>query len=492
MAFFQTILDAGYLSAVCGKRSNDMANASYDVIVIGAGPGGYPAAIRAAQLGLKTLCVEKEYIGGVCLNWGCIPSKALIAAAGTVEKIRHADKMGIIVGDVKVDVEKLQAWKEGIVKKLTTGVAGLLKANKADSVFGDAKVISPTKVEVKKADGSVQTFEATRGIIVATGATPIQIPGFVPDGKVVITAREAVSLTKVPATLVLIGGGVIGLELGMVYQKLGSKVIVVEMLDQLLPTEDPDLVKVVEKRFTSRGGEVLTKAKAKGCVVQGAKASVTVEHNGKERVIEADAVLVAVGFRPNSKGLGLEEVGVKLDERGHIPTNELIQTNVPAIYAVGDVSGPPYLAHKATKEGEIAAEVLAGHKAARDWRVMPAAIFTDPEIATVGLKEKEAKAQGKAVKIGKFPFSVSGRAMAVSETEGFIKTIIDAESHEVLGVGIVGPEASDLISEAALAIEMCAFAEDVGLTIHPHPTLSEAMMESFKHALGEAVHILNK
>lgn len=469
-----------------------MANATYDVIVIGAGPGGYPAAIRAAQLGLKTLCVEKEYVGGVCLNWGCIPSKALIAAAGTVERMRHADHMGISVGDVKVDVAKMQAWKDGIVKKLTTGVAGLLKANKADTVMGTAKITSPTTVEVRKSDGKVDTYEAKRGIVVATGATPIQIPGFEPDGKVVITAREAVSLQKVPGTLVLIGGGVIGLELGMVYQKLGSKVVVVEMLDQLLPTEDPDLVRVVEKRFTSRGGEVLTKAKAKGCVVKGDKATVTVEHGGKERTIEADAVLVAVGFRPNSKGLGLEEVGVKLDERGHIPTNELIQTNVPTIYAVGDVSGPPYLAHKATKEGEIAAEVLAGHKSARDWRAMPAAIFTDPEIATAGLREKEAKAQGRAVKIGKFPFSVSGRAMAVSETDGFIKTIVDAETKEVLGVGIVGPEASDLISEAALAIEMCAFAEDVALTIHPHPTLGEAMMESFKHALGEAVHILNK
>jgi dihydrolipoamide dehydrogenase len=266
----------------------------------------------------------------------------------------------------------------------------------------------------------------------------------------------------------------------------------VEMLDQLLPTEDPDVVKVVEKRFVSRGGEVLTKAKAKSCTVKGDKATVVVEHGGKERSIEADNVLVAVGFKPASKGLGLEEVGVKLDERGHVLTNELIQTNIPTIYAVGDVSGPPYLAHKATKEGEIAAEVIAGHKAARDWRVMPAAIFTDPEIATAGLREKDAKAQGREIKIGKFPFSASGRAQAVSETDGFIKSIIDAKTNEVLGVAIVGPEASDLISEAALAIEMCAFAEDVGLTIHPHPTLGEAMMESFKHALGEAVHILNR
>jgi dihydrolipoamide dehydrogenase len=469
-----------------------MANASYDVIVIGAGPGGYPAAIRAAQLGLKTLCVEKEYMGGVCLNWGCIPSKALIAAAGLAERMRHADTMGIMAGDVTVDVAKMQAWKEGIVKKLTTGVGGLIKANKGETVMGTAKIKGPSSVEVTGADGSTTVYEASKGIIVATGAAPIQIPGFEIDGEVVITAREAVSLQKVPNTLVLIGGGVIGLELGMVYQKLGSKVVVVEMLDQLLPTEDPDLVKVVEKRFTSRGGEVLTGAKAKSCTVKKGKASVVVEHAGKDRTFEADNVLVAVGFRPNSRGLGLEEVGVKLDERGHILTNELVQTSVPSIYAVGDVSGPPYLAHKATKEGEIAAEVIAGHKAARDWRAMPAAIFTDPEIATVGLREKEAKAEGREVRIGKFPFSVSGRAMAVGETEGFVKSIIDKDTGEVLGVGIVGPEASDLISEAALAIEMCAFAEDVGLTVHPHPTLGESVMESFKHALGEAVHVLNK
>jgi dihydrolipoamide dehydrogenase len=469
-----------------------MANASYDVIVIGAGPGGYPAAIRSAQLGLKTLCVEKEYMGGVCLNWGCIPSKALIAAATTVEKLRHADKMGISVGEVKVDVEKMQAWKEGIVKKLTGGVSTLIKANKGESVFGTAKLKSATTVEITKADGKVDLVEAKKGIIVSTGATPIQIPGFELDGKVVITAREAVSLKKVPGTLVLIGGGVIGLELGMVYQKLGSKVIVVEMMDQLLPTEDPDLVKVVEKHFTAKGGEILTKAKAKGCLVKGDKATVAVEVGGKERQIEADTVLVAVGFRPNSKGLGLEEVGVKLDPRGHIITDEFLRTSVPTIYAIGDVSGPPYLAHKATKEGELAAEILGGHKVARDWRAMPAAIFTDPEIATAGMREKEARAAGREIKIGKFPFSVSGRAMAVNETDGFIKTIIDAKTNEVLGVGIVGPEASNLISEAALAIEMCAFAEDVGLTVHPHPTLGEAMMESFKHALGEAVHIMNK
>jgi dihydrolipoamide dehydrogenase len=468
-----------------------MAN-TYDAIVIGGGPGGYVAAIRLGQLKQKTLVVEKEYMGGVCLNWGCIPSKALIAAANFVEKAQHSSHMGITVSDVKVDVTKMQAWKDGIIKKLTGGVTSLVKGSGADIVMGTAKLVGPNKVEVTAADGKKDVFEAKKGVIVSTGATPIEIPGFAVDGKTVITAREAVSLPQVPKSMVIIGGGVIGLELGMVYQKLGTKVTVVEMMDQLLPGVDVDLVKVVEKRFTQAGAEVLLQAKALGCNVTGNKATVTVEHKGAKRDIECEKVMVCVGFRPNSKGLGLEDVGVKLDPRGHISTNDLIQTNIPSIYAIGDVSGPPYLAHKASKEGEIAAEVLAGHKSARDWRAMPSAIFTEPEIAVVGLSEHKAKELGKKVSVGKFPFAASGRAMAVDSTDGFVKVICDADSHEVLGVGIVGPEASDLISEAALAIEMCAFAEDVALTVHPHPTLGESVMEAFKHALGEAIHIGNR
>ena len=468
-----------------------MSNKTFDVIVIGGGPGGYVAAIRLGQLGLRTLLVEKEFMGGVCLNWGCIPSKALIAAASLYERIQHAETMGIRAKDVSVDVGKMQEWKGGIVKKLTGGVRSLVTGNGGEVLMGEAKITGPKQVEVKTDKGS-ERIEASKGIIVATGATVIRIPGFETDGKTVITAREAVDLKEAPKSLVLIGGGVIGLELGMVYQKLGAKVTVIEMMDQLLPGIDPDLVKVVEKRFKKGGAEVLLGAKAKGCEVKGGRAKVSVEHQGQTKTFEADKVLVAVGFRPNSQGLGLAEVGVKLDERGHILVNETQQTSVPSIYAIGDVCGAPYLAHKASKEGEIAAEVIAGHKAARDWRGMPAAVFTDPEIATVGLSESAAKAQGRAVRIGKFPFAASGRAMAVSETEGFIKVVVDPESHEVLGVGIVGPEASDLISESALALEMCAFAEDVALTIHPHPTLGEGVMEAFKHALGEAVHVMNK
>lgn len=469
-----------------------MGTKSYDAIVIGGGPGGYVAAIRLGQLKQKTLVVEKAYMGGVCLNWGCIPSKALIAAANLVANIQHAEAIGIQTKGLSVDVKKIQGWKNDIVKKLTGGVQSLVKGSGADIVMGTATLTGKKSIEVRDADGKATTYEATKGIIIATGASPIRLPGFEIDGKTVITAQEAVSLNEAPKSMILIGGGVIGLELGMVYQKLGTKVIVVEMMQQLLPGVDGDLVKVVERRFIKAGGEVLYGAKAKECSVKSGKATVSVEHDGKTKTLEGDKVLVAVGFRPNSEGLGLDKVGVKTDSRGHVTVNNRLETSVPGIFAIGDISGAPYLAHKASKEGEIAAEVIAGKKTIRDWRAMPAAIFTDPEVATVGLSEADAKAQNRKVKIGKFPFAVSGRAMAVRETDGFIKVLADADNGEVLGVGIVGPEASDLISEAALAIEMCAHAEDVALTVHPHPTLGEGMMEAFKHAVGEAIHVMNK
>ncbi|MFZ1864286.1 MAG: dihydrolipoyl dehydrogenase [Polyangiales bacterium] len=464
----------------------------YEAIVIGGGPGGYVAAIRLGQLGVKTLCIEKEAMGGVCLNWGCIPSKALIAAANLAHKVRHAEHMGITVKDLEVDVAKMQEWKEGIVKKLTSGVSSLVKGNKGDIVMGTAKITGPNTVEVVDGEGKKETYEASKGIIVATGAQMIQIPGFERDGEVVITAREAVSLKSAPPSMVIIGGGYIGLELGMVYQKLGTKITIVELMDRILPGTDPDLVRVVQKHLEKDGAELHVKSKATKLEKSGGKAKITIESDGKEQVIEADKVLVAVGFKPNSKDLGLKDVGVKLDDRGHVVVDEQMRTNVPSIFAIGDVSGMPYLAHKAMKEGEVAAEVIAGHKSAQDARGMPAVVFTDPEIATVGLTETQAKSEGKKVKIGKYPFSALGRAMAVSETDGFIKVIIDAEDNQLLGVAIVGPEASDLISESTLALEMSAFAEDVALTIHPHPTLGEGVMEAFKSALGEAIHIMNR
>jgi dihydrolipoamide dehydrogenase len=469
-----------------------MTDKSYDAIVIGGGPGGYVAAIRLGQLGLKTLVVEKEYMGGVCLNWGCIPSKALIYASGLAQKLRHAEDMGITATDLKVDVAKMQTWKEGIVKKLTGGVSSLVKGVGGTVVMGNARLTGLHTVLVEKSDGKTESFVARKGIVIATGAAPIQIPGFRPDGEVVITAREAVSLKSAPKAMALIGGGIIGLELGMVYQKLGTKVVVVEMLPRLLSGIDEDLVKVVQKRFEAAGGEVLLGAKAKSATVKSGRALVEVEHEGQSRTIECDKVLVAVGFKPNSQELGLSDYGVKTDPRGHIVVDDQLRTSAAGIYAIGDVTGAPYLAHRAMKQGEVVAEVIAGRKASADWRAMPSAVFTDPEIATVGISEAEAKQRGLAVKIGKFPFSVSGRAMAVHETAGFIKSIVDADNGQVLGVGIVGPEASELIAEATLALEMCAYAEDVALTVHTHPTLAEALNESFRHALKEAIHIVNK
>jgi dihydrolipoamide dehydrogenase len=310
---------------------------------------------------------------------------------------------------------------------------------------------------------------------------------------VVITAREAVSLKKVPGTLVLIGGGVIGLELGCVYQNFGAELTVVEATPGLLPGTDPDCTAVLERRMTKKGAKIYKNAKALGYEKIKNGVAVKIDIGGKQETIETDVVLVAVGMRPNGKSLGgLDKIGVKIDERGFVPSDKYCRTNVPNVYSIGDVSQPPLLAHKAIKEGEITAEVIAGHKAERDWVSMPGAIFTDPEIATVGMTEAQAKEKGIEVRIGKMPFGASGRAMAVQETDGFIKHVIDAKTHQILGVHIVGPSATDMIAESSLALEMAAFAEDVALTIHPHPTLGEAMMISAQHSIGQAVDILNK
>ena len=465
---------------------------SYDAIVIGGGPGGYVCAIRLGQLKQKVLCVEKEEVGGVCLNWGCVPSKALISASHTYEKARDGGMMGLVVDNIRVDVPKMQEWKDGIVKKLTGGVRTLLKGNGAELVYGTARVTGPTTVEIVTREGVKETVTA-KAIVVASGSSTVELPTFKFDGKQIIGAKEAVSLKSVPKRLLVIGGGVIGLELGSVYQKLGSELIVVEATPSLLPGVDADLTAVVEKKLVKHGAKIIKNAKAMG-YERNADGSLAVKVDmggGKHDTVMCDVVLVAVGMRPNGAGLGLEEVGVKV-ERGYVPVDISGRTAVASIYAIGDVSGNPMLAHKASKEGEVVAEIIAGHKAAKDWVAIPAAIFTDPEIATAGLTETQAKEKGLEVRIGKFPFAALGRAMAVAETDGFFKVVSDAKTHEVLGIHIVGPSASDLISEGALALEMHAFLEDIGLTIHPHPTLGEGMMEASLHGLGQAVHVMNK
>jgi dihydrolipoamide dehydrogenase len=471
-----------------------MAKRTCDVVVIGGGPGGYVCSIRLGQLKQKVICVEKEEVGGVCLNWGCVPSKALIAASHTYEKVKdHGAGMGIIAEGMRVDLVKMQEWKDGIVKKHTGGVRGLFRGNGVELVYGNARVTGKRTVEVKTREGGVETIEATKAIVVATGATTIEIPSFKFDGAQIIGAKEAVSLSAAPKRLLVIGGGVIGLELGMVYQKFGSELTVVEATATLLPGVDPECTAVVEKKLLKRGAKVMKNAKASGYEKQ-ADGSIAVKVDlggGKYDTVVCDVVLVAVGMRPNGAGLGLEEIGVKV-ERGFIPSDGFGRTNVDGIYAIGDVSGVPMLAHKASKEGEVVAEVIAGHKAAKDWVAIPAAIFTDPEIAVAGLTEAQAKEKGLDVRVGKFPFAALARANAANETEGFFKVVADKKTNELLGVHIVGAEASNMISEGALALEMHAFLEDIGLTIHPHPTLGEGMMEAAMNGLGHAIHILNR
>ncbi len=473
-----------------------MPEQRFDAVVIGAGPGGYPAAIRLGQLKVKTRIIEREYMGGVCLNVGCIPSKAVIHAAKTYEKLGKSSELGItIAGAPQLDMKKLQTWKGGVVHKLTSGVRTLVKGNGCEIIEGTAKLDKPGpdghRVTVTGKTGT-QTIIA-KNVVIATGSRPLEIPGFKIDQNRIIDSTGALALEAVPPRLIVIGGGYIGLELGMVYAKFGSKVTVVEAMPRLLGTMDKDCVGVVERKLKKMGVEVMLSTKAKGWEEKGDRAVLTVElADGKTATIDADKILLSVGRRPNSENLGLEALGVKV-ERGFIQVDDHLRTNVAGIYAIGDVVGGMMLAHKATKEGEVVAEVIGGHKAAFDVRTIPAVVFTDPEISATGLTEEEAKAKGHTqLKIGKFPFAVLGRALSVNDTEGFVKVIGDAKTGELLGVHIVGNGGSDLISEAALAIEMGAVVEDLRLTIHPHPTLSEAMMEAAAVALGEAVHVMNR
>jgi dihydrolipoamide dehydrogenase len=469
-----------------------MASKTYDVVVIGGGPGGYGCAIRLGQLKQKVLCVEKEEVGGVCLNWGCVPSKAIIATSHTFEKVKAGASFGLLTDNPRIDPNKLQDWKEGIVKKLTGGVRGLFRGNGVELLYGEARVTGPRTVTVRTREGQVETIEATKALVVATGSSTIEIPSFRFDGRKIIGARESVSLREIPRRLLVIGGGIIGMELGGAYQRLGSELTVVEALPNILNGVDADVAAVVERAYVKHGAKIHKGAKALGYELQGdGSVAVRVEVDGKTDTLVCDVVIVAVGMRPNGAGLGLEELGVKV-ERGFVPTDGSGATNVPGIYAIGDCSSMPMLAHKATKEGEVVAEVIAGHKAAKDWVAIPSAIFTDPEIATAGLGEQQAKERGLEVRIGKFPFAALGRAMAVNETEGFFKVVADKTTHEVLGVHIVGPNATDLISEGVLALEMHAFLEDIGLSMHPHPTLGEGMMEASMNGLGHAIHILNR
>jgi dihydrolipoamide dehydrogenase len=465
----------------------------YEAVVIGSGPGGYHAAIRLGQLQKKVLLVEKGKLGGVCLNIGCIPSKALITAGKLVKRTREAKRMGISA-EVGVDLPKLQEWKQGVVNQLTSGVGALCRANGVQIFKGTAKFVSPNELQLTSVDDFKSRVVRFENSVIATGTEPSELPNVKFDGRRIISSTEALEIKQPPKSILIVGGGVIGLEIGMMYSNLfGTNLTIVEILPQILPAVDPDIAAVVGRALQRVGAKVHVRSKIKNVSAHGDSVRATYDdEQGTEQTGEADYVLLSVGRRPNVRGLGLEEIGIKLSERGFIQVDREMRTNVENVFAIGDVAGPPLLAHKAMKEGIVAAEVIAGLKSAADWSAMPNAIFTDPEIAATGISETDARAQGIDITVGKFPFIASGRALTSSTTEGFTKVIAEKETGRILGYSVVGEESTELISEATLAIEMGATLEDISLTVHPHPTLSETVMEAAENALGKAIHIQNR
>ncbi|KAB7771755.1 dihydrolipoyl dehydrogenase [Xanthomonas sp. LMG 12462] len=460
--------------------SGKPADIECKMVVLGAGPGGYTAAFRAADLGLDTVLIERyASLGGVCLNVGCIPSKALLHAAAVIDEVAHAGDFGVDFGKPKITLDKLREYKEKVVGKLTGGLASMAKQRKVHTVTGVASFVSPNELEIVGADGKTQLLRFEH-CIVAAGSQAVKLPNFPWDDKRVMDSTDALELQEIPKTLLVVGGGIIGLEMATVYSALGSKVTVVEFMDQLMPGADKDLVKPLADRLKKQGVEVHLKTKA--AEVKADKKGITVTFEaattGETPALAAttyDRVLVAVGRAPNGKKIGADKAGINVTERGFIPVDRQMRTNVPHIFAIGDIVGNPMLAHKATHEGKLAAEVAAGEK--KEWvaRVIPSVAYTNPEIAWVGVTETEAKAKGLKVGVAKFPWAASGRAIGIGRTEGFTKLIFDEETHRIIGGAIVGVHAGDLLAEIGLAIEMGAEAEDIGHTIHAHPTLSESV-----------------
>jgi dihydrolipoamide dehydrogenase len=458
-----------------------------DTLVVGAGPGGYVAAIRAAQLGQKVTIVEKATLGGVCLNVGCIPSKALISAGHRFENAKHSEDMGIIAENVTLDFSKVQEFKAGVVKKLTGGVEGLLKGNKIDIVRGEAYFVDANTIRVMD-ESSAQTY-TFKNAIIATGSRPIEIPAF-KYTKRVLDSTGALNLEELPKSIVVIGGGYIGTELGGAYASFGTKVTILEGADEILNGFEKQMSALVSRNLKKKGAEIITKALAKGVEETETGVTVTYEAKGEEQKVEADYVFVMVGRKPNTDELGLEQVGVEMTDRGVINIDKQCRTNVSNIYAIGDVVEGPPLAHKASYEGKIAAEAIAGHPSEIDYLAIPAVVFSDPELASVGYSEKQAKDEGLDINASKFPFAANGRALSLNQTDGFLKLITRKEDGIVIGAQIAGPNASDMIAELGLAIEAGMTAEDLAMTIHAHPTLGEITMEAAEVALGNPIHIV--
>ncbi len=474
----------------------------YDVIVIGAGPGGYVAAIRCAQLGLKTACVEKwvdgnskAVLGGTCLNVGCIPSKALLDSSHKYKEAKEGFSIhGISTTDLKIDIEKMLARKTAIVSQLTNGIAGLFTGNGVVSIKGTGKLLSGKRVEVVAPDGAVTIYEASN-VILATGSVPVNIPPAPLDEETIVDSTGALNFTSVPKRLGVIGAGVIGLELGSVWSRLGAEVIVLEAMDTFLGTVDKVIAKEAKKILTKQGLDIRLGARVTGTSVKkgkAAKVAVTYVDAEGEKVEEFDKLIVAVGRKPLTSGLLAPDSGVSLDERGFIFVNDFCQTEAPGVYAVGDIVRGPMLAHKASEEGVMVAERIAGQKTQINYATIPGVIYTHPEIAMVGKNEEQLKAEGVEYNVGMFPFAANGRALAGNDSEGMVKLLADAKTDRILGCHIIGPSAADLVQQVVIAMEFGSSAEDIGLTVFGHPTLSEALHEAALAVNGHAIHAVNR
>ena len=465
--------------------------ADYDLVVLGSGPGGYVAAIRAAQLGMKTAIVERDAVGGVCLNWGCIPSKALLRNAEVVNLFRHAEEFGVTVNGVQADFGKAMDRSRQVVAKLTGGVSFLLKKNKVEVLSGTGVFADRNTIRVDKANRTLTTDK----VIIATGARQRDLPALPIDGKVVMNSRHAIESREVPKHALIVGGGATGAEFAYLYRAYGSEVTIVELLPRLVPNEDEEVSQQLERSFSKQGIKAMTGSQVKGVQVSGSTAKATVagpsasSGQAGETVVECDRVLVAVGVQGNVDGIGLEQAGV-VTERSFVKIDEHMQTNVPGVYAIGDVTGKLLLAHVASAQGVTAVETMAGlNPPALDYALMPKATYCKPQVASFGMTEKQARDAGRSIKIGKFPFMASGKALAMGETEGFIKLVVDAEVGEVLGAHMIGAEVTELLGEVSLTRLLEGTTTELGWLVHPHPTISEMLKEAALAAEGQAIHI---
>lgn len=460
-----------------------------DVAVLGAGPGGYVAAIRASQLGFKTICIERDRLGGVCLNWGCIPSKALLKSAEYKQFLDHAEDYGFTLNGISVDFAKVIARSRGVADRMNKGVEFLFKKYNVQHVKGTGKLLDARTLEVRDANGTVTDRITARHIIIATGARTRMIPGIEVDRQRIWTSTEAMLADRIPETMIVIGSGAIGVEFAYFYNAFGTKVTIVEMMPTIVPNEDEEIAKELERSFKKQGMTIRTGTKVVSAKNVGDHVEVVIEgQNGKQQTLTADVALNAIGVQGNIENIGLEEVGVVV-ERGWIKVDQYMRTHVEGVYAIGDVAGPPWLAHKASAEGILCVEAIAGHDVhSIDYTNIPACTYCQPQIASIGITEKKAREAGYQVKIGKFPFTASGKAWGIGKTEGFVKLVIDAKYGEILGAHMIGPDVTELVAEIGIARAHDATAHSLIKTIHAHPTLSEAVMESAATAYGESVN----